>query len=263
MEDSAALILIHIPSPLTSAAGIFGWPMLWLGTFGIGELVSFLQGIRWSRALTQANRYLVAIALLATLACVLSWRSWLPAALLGRGGLPAAVLGVLLAFPVLSGDGALARSTHRRLNRRTAKANRAQPAPARRAMVRPVAPEQLKSPGVTNRSSGQSVSGPMTVVTPVQVAIGVLEEVVFRGGLLTFALCLRSDAWAVVCIVLGSGLFLLNHYDYGLHQLVAKVPLLAGCLALTLATGSIIGAVTLHATFNYLMARRLRRRGMS
>lgn len=263
MEDSVGLILTHTPSPLSDASGIFGWPVLWLGIFGIGELVSFLQGIRTLRALTQAYLYLVAITPLAVLSCALSWQSWLPTAPFDRGGVPAAVIGALLAFPVLAADGALARGVHRWLARRPRRTSLAKRTQTRRTVVRSVTKGDTKSPRAAGPSAGRPARGQTALGMAVQVAIGPLEEMVFRGGLLTFAFSLGSGVWTVVFIALGSGMFLLNHYDYGLHQLVAKIPLLVACLALTLAGGSIVGATVLHATFNFAMSRRLRRRGMS
>ncbi|MGW2224166.1 CPBP family intramembrane glutamic endopeptidase [Streptomyces formicae] len=82
------------------------------------------------------------------------------------------------------------------------------------------------------------------------VAVGVLEECVFRGTLTGVALTQHGIAQRVLILLAATGTFALSHIFFGWAQVAAKLPLSVIALALTLATGSVLGAVVTHALFN-------------
>ncbi|ATL29099.1 CPBP family intramembrane glutamic endopeptidase [Streptomyces formicae] len=82
------------------------------------------------------------------------------------------------------------------------------------------------------------------------VAVGVLEECVFRGTLTGVALTQHGLAQRVLILLAATGAFALSHIFFGWAQVAAKLPLSVIALALTLATGSALGAVVTHALFN-------------
>ncbi|MFJ2771513.1 CPBP family intramembrane glutamic endopeptidase [Streptomyces sp. NPDC087300] len=82
------------------------------------------------------------------------------------------------------------------------------------------------------------------------VAVGVLEECVFRGTLTGVALTEQGIALRVLILVAATGAFALSHIFFGWAQVAAKLPLSVTALALTLVTGSVLGAIVTHALFN-------------
>lgn len=82
-------------------------------------------------------------------------------------------------------------------------------------------------------------------------AIGILEEVVFRGVLFSLALASGSPWVAAGLVVVVTVVFAANHVPFGDVHVVAKLPLSVLAGALTLLGGSMVGAAVAHAWFNH------------
>lgn len=231
----------------------YGVAGLWLGAAGLNEVARLVRDLL-SYRLAQSNSFSYALAtgVLALLAFALTGGEW------RREDNPllwvavSAVAGALLAYPTLIADERLART----LARRSAAQGRdaaAQSWGRARIVAVPAITASKRVPSLSRSgmSSKSSTWRPVLVVA----CIALFEEAIFRGGLLVLALKLPIG-WAVTLIVVGSALFLLNHRDLGYQQVIVKVPLLAACLAVTLVSGTLVGAVVLHVIFN--VARQLR-----
>lgn len=86
-------------------------------------------------------------------------------------------------------------------------------------------------------------------VTAHLVACAVLEELVFRGLLVWAALAVGGVGGAAALAAV-TALFALSHAELGPGQALAFLPLSVIALALTLATGSVVPAVTAHVVVN-------------
>lgn len=110
---------------------------------------------------------------------------------------------------------------------------------------------------------GTTVASPQEV--PVSMrwrlpAIGVLEEVVFRGVLFWYAFEVAQGlVVTVILLVVTTILFAANHLPFGNVHVLAKLPLSAVAGAVTLLSGSVAGAAVAHAWFNYRVAVQGRR----
>ena len=231
----------------------YGVAALWLGAAGLNEIARLARDLLPYR-LTQANSFSYALAtgVLAFLAFALTGGEGL------RGDSPlvwaagSAVAGALLAYPTLNADERLARALARRSVARGRGTASQSWGRARIAAVSPNgASKRVPSPSRSGTGVKSSSSRPVLVVA----CIALFEEAIFRGGLLVLSLKLPIW-WAIVLLIVGSALFLLNHRDLGYQQVVVKMPLLAACFAVTLASGTLVGAVILHVIFN--VARQLR-----
>ncbi len=82
------------------------------------------------------------------------------------------------------------------------------------------------------------------------VSVAVVEELVFRGVLVSLALRAPGPV-LVVAGVLGAQLaFAVSHVFFGWGQVLAKLPLAAACAAAVLLTGTVLPAVVAHVLFN-------------
>ena len=82
--------------------------------------------------------------------------------------------------------------------------------------------------------------------------IAVLEEVVFRGFLLSLALQQESIALRWTLVSAQIAFFCLLHVWYGWPNVLAKAPLAIVTTGLTIATNSLFGAIATHLVFNRL-----------
>lgn len=87
------------------------------------------------------------------------------------------------------------------------------------------------------------------------MAVAVAEELLFRGAVLGPARLLPLPAAIPGCVGI-TVVFCLLHSGFGWHQVVAKVPLALGTLAVALAFHHVAGAVVLHCLFNAWYWRR-------
>lgn len=93
------------------------------------------------------------------------------------------------------------------------------------------------------------------------VAIGALEEILFRGVLFELARAVESDVWEVAAHAGVNLLFLAIHVRLGRREMISKIPLGLLGFAATLITGNVAAAVAGHAWFNLRAASRLGARG--
>jgi membrane protease YdiL (CAAX protease family) len=81
------------------------------------------------------------------------------------------------------------------------------------------------------------------------LAVAALEELLFRGVLVALSLQLPL-APAVACIALSVVAFAAAHAQWGVVEMLAKLPLGVAALAASLPFGTLLGAVVTHAVFN-------------
>jgi membrane protease YdiL (CAAX protease family) len=123
--------------------------------------------------------------------------------------------------------------------------------------VRPVGstggPSDRKNTSWSARRSDRSAK-PLSSVW-VLVAIGVLEEIIFRGFLVEACFMIPSRAWMVLALIGSVLVFALAHVQFGWAQVFAKLPLGALTIASVLALGTVIPAILIHAIFNWSVWR--------
>lgn len=122
-------------------------------------------------------------------------------------------------------------------------ARRATAAPGRQG-VKPAAP------------SGSAIYGAGALAG--LIAVAALEELVFRGFYTRLCLGLPNLAAAALGLVAVTLFFATLHIRFGWIQVLAKAPLGVLALGVTLASGNIIPAIVLHATFNLGAWRTMR-----
>ncbi|MGH4035630.1 CPBP family intramembrane glutamic endopeptidase [Actinomycetota bacterium Odt1-20B] len=168
------------------------------------------------------------------------------------------VLGAAAAPLIATADTAITRRLARRASARPTPARTTATAPRTRATRAVGAAAKLArgaggeapAPAVERRWTASRRDSDVALPLVWLVTVGVLEECVFRGTLTGVAL--HQHAWPVRALVLllATAAFALSHIFFGWAQVVAKLPLSCVALALTLATGTVLGAVVAHALFN-------------
>ncbi|MFD4632333.1 CPBP family intramembrane glutamic endopeptidase [Streptomyces sp. NPDC058284] len=180
---------------------------------------------------------------------------------LGRGpawGLLAGpVLGAAAAPLVAAADTAVTRRLGRRAAARPAPTAPSATAPRTRGTraVGPAARLAKATSSTTSTATEQrwtATRRDSDVALPLAwlVAVGVLEECVFRGTLTGVALAQGALPVRVLILTLATAAFALSHIFFGWAQVAAKLPLSVTALALTLLTGNVLGAAVTHALFN-------------
>ncbi|MEU1158282.1 CPBP family glutamic-type intramembrane protease [Streptomyces sp. NPDC005918] len=169
-------------------------------------------------------------------------------------GLPAGLaLGAAAAPLVAAADTAATRRLGRRTAARPAPPA-ATPAPRTRGTraVGPAARIARTAPPTATERRWTANRRDSDVALPLAwlVAVGVLEECVFRGTLTGVALIQDALVVRVLLLALATAAFALSHIFFGWAQVAAKLPLSLTALALTLLTGNVLGAVVAHALFN-------------
>jgi membrane protease YdiL (CAAX protease family) len=91
-------------------------------------------------------------------------------------------------------------------------------------------------------------------------AIGALEELVYRGVLLSACLLVPVAALRDAALAATVAAFALSHVWYGWPHVLAKLPLGVLALASALAFGTVLAAVAAHVVFNAAVWRDLRGR---
>lgn len=235
----------------------YGIAILWLGAAGLNEIARLARDLLPYRSSTSNSAsYALATGVLALLAFSLTGGEWLPPDGVFVRVVISTVAGVLLVYPTLVADERLARALTKSSTAR-GRAAAAQSWGRARIVTVPTdgVSKRLPTPSLAGGTSHRSRWQPVLIVA----CIALFEESIFRGGLLV--LSLTFPVWpAVALIVLGSLLFLLNHRDLGYRQVIVKMPLLVACLAITLASGTLVGAVVLHMSFNVARQLRIARR---
>ncbi|WP_204011212.1 CPBP family intramembrane glutamic endopeptidase [Virgisporangium aurantiacum] len=234
-----------------------------MGAAGLNELARFVRDLFWRGSSENLVRaYAIATGVLAVAAVVLTRREWTPSEVRFPWIGVSILLGALLAAPVGHLDERIARALIRRTATSGAPTRRSA-VPRARVIPRPVpaglggaVPAVPGKPGRGGRAAGRRERVVLMVVT------ALCEEVIFRGFLVGSAL---STSWpgSWLLLLVGSLLFLANHRHLGTHQVVVKIPLLVACLAVTLVTGTVVGAIVLHVLFNLMRHRRMVRREAS
>lgn len=160
--------------------------------------------------------------------------------------LAAVIVGPVLGIGARRCDVGIVRAIERRrLRRRLA-------APRNVDLFAP--PASMPRPGDRARTvgPGQAPSQARVAAAPLLALIGGLEEVVYRAILTGFCLALR-DPIAVGLALAGTvAAFALSHIEYGWSNVLAKLPLGIGALAVTLVLGNVAGAILMHAVYNIL-----------
>ena len=96
---------------------------------------------------------------------------------------------------------------------------------------------------------------------PALVVAGALEEVLFRGFLVDLSLRLPGRVAPAAAVAAGIGVFALGHVAFGWREVAAKLLLGTAALAAVFATGSVLGAVAAHVSFNVRVWAAWRERG--
>lgn len=106
------------------------------------------------------------------------------------------------------------------------------------------------------RSGGQPVAavpgeGSASVSTlALLVAVGALEELLFRGVLVDLSRSIRSPGLEAACLVATVAVFALSHVYWGWSEVASKAALGVLALAAVLGLGTVLPAVLAHGTFN-------------
>ena len=102
----------------------------------------------------------------------------------------------------------------------------------------------------------------ITTFALVGVGLAVAEELLWRQVLIGWLV--RDEGWSSVsAVVLSAALFGLNHYWFGLRNIVTKAIDGAAWGTLLVASGSVIVPVAAHITFQSLVWRRLQNQSRS
>lgn len=106
---------------------------------------------------------------------------------------------------------------------------------------------------VSSRDTNGSDLEKMTLWSLLTVAV--LEEIIFRGWLITVCFSLPGKIWVAIGIFITLIVFCLSHIQYGWLQVIGKLPLGVVALVPVLITDSVSGAITAHLFFNAKMFR--------
>ncbi|MFE1765207.1 CPBP family intramembrane glutamic endopeptidase [Streptomyces angustmyceticus] len=186
-----------------------------------------------------------------------------PAALLrapGWGLAAGLVLGTGAGPLIAAADTAITRRLGRRTASRVARPVRGPAARPQARATRPVGQAARLTGAKPTRSADRrwtpnrrdtDVALPLVWL----VTVGVLEEFVFRGVLTGVAMALPGWGTRTLVLTLATAAFALSHIFFGWAQVVAKLPLSLATLAITLATGNVLGAAVAHALFNFRIWR--------
>ncbi|QTE00111.1 CPBP family intramembrane glutamic endopeptidase [Streptomyces cyanogenus] len=159
--------------------------------------------------------------------------------------------GAVLAAPVAAADTAITRRLGRRAARSAPPAGPPRAVRTTRAVGLAARVAGARTAGTTERRWTPSHRDTDVALPPGWlVAVGALEECVFRGVLTGEAMALTGWAVRIAVLTLATAAFALSHLFFGWTQVAAKLPLALAGLALTLATGDVLGAITVHALFN-------------
>jgi hypothetical protein len=90
------------------------------------------------------------------------------------------------------------------------------------------------------------------------LAIAVLEEAVFRGVLLRFALSTEATPLVAALLVAIIGVFALEHVHFGWSHVAGKLPYSAAVTVGAVGLGSSVMAIAAHVVLNLLIFRHLR-----
>ncbi|QEU93102.1 CPBP family intramembrane glutamic endopeptidase [Streptomyces kanamyceticus] len=173
----------------------------------------------------------------------------------GWGLLVSPLLGAAVAPLVAAADTLITRRLGRRAARSATRGGRAPATAPRARATRPVG-QAARLAGASSATTTKQQWTPSHRDTDVAlplgwlVAVGVLEECVFRGTLTGVALTQQGITARVLILLAATGAFALSHIFFGWAQVAAKLPLSVTALAITLVTGSVLGAVVTHALFN-------------
>jgi hypothetical protein len=232
----------------------YAWPIVWLGSLGATQMLLMFRQPARRLGLTPSELYLCVLVVLVAIGWLAGGPGWWvpPGPVRTVAGVLA---GCALLPAVLWADDRLARRWfYGRRVRSTVGATAARTS-ARSVDISTATRRGPARPALRVRSA--------LLRWQVMAAVGVAEELLYRG---VFVNAARELPWPGRCavIVVSSAIFLYNHLQYGAHQVVAKIPLLAVTLAIALLSGSVLGAAVLHAGFNVVMTQRInRRRGQS
>lgn len=88
--------------------------------------------------------------------------------------------------------------------------------------------------------------------------IGAFEEILYRGFLTALCISFADITASLFYLMIITLLFALSHINIGYTHIVTKFILGLICLITFIATGSIIVAIALHSTFNFLAVKKIR-----
>lgn len=227
---------------LSPDAGVYvGWAIV-LASASSGSLTALALGLSGrSRVTAFLPSYAATLGLLSTVALVVlgGWVLGDPSPVQLVLAVPVGVAGGIAA---IRADGAIRSAVRRRHPPRTrigsarmpiadASTTRAQ------AMLRP---DFVASGGRADRARVASLLG----------LVGALEEVLYRGVLLSLALELPSPGLIALGVGLGVSAFALSHVELGAEEVLAKVPLSLLTTASVLALHTVAPAIVIHVLFN-------------
>lgn len=89
-------------------------------------------------------------------------------------------------------------------------------------------------------------------------AVGVFEELLFRGFLTILCLGISDFNLSVICLVSVNVVFALSHINLGTLHIATKFILGLVCLISFLLIGSILISIAIHASFNLMAVKKLR-----
>ncbi len=229
---------------------IVGFPVLLAVGFGGFYAVSYAMG-RGAQFLDRAGWFLymafLGVPLTAVLLAVSSRGSsadigmvWPEIGGLGDGGSLAAAIaiGLVSGFAVFYNELFLTRALHRWTQRRA-------------GVIRKAIEGNLQQFAQRQQKQG------MTMIFIVSIGIVFAEELIWRGYLLRFLM----DHFALstsVAVLISAISFGLNHYYFGLRNIVFKTFLGVVWALLYLATGSLLTVFVSHMTFETLALRGMR-----